>query len=111
LENWFVREGDFGNKGDTIGYISEVKSEYFDPDLLKRTSEQISAKSQSVESYDQKMIALANQYDALQEALNLKREQTLNKIQQARYQISMDSIDLIAYENNLEIASNQLTRI
>ncbi len=110
LENWFVQEGDFVEKGDTIVFISEVKSEYFDPNLLARTSEQIDAKSQSVDSYDQKIIALKNQYSALQESLNLKSEQTRNKIEQTRNKISIDSIDLVAYENNLDIAKNQLSR-
>jgi multidrug resistance efflux pump len=110
LENWFVKEGDFVEKGDTVVFISEVKSEYFDPDLLARTSEQIEAKSQSIESYNQKVSALQNQYTALQEALKLKKEQTLNKIKQTRNKISMDSIDLFAYELNFEIAKNQLSR-
>ena len=41
IEKWYVREGDFVNKGDTILFISEVKSEYFDPQLLNRTEQQI----------------------------------------------------------------------
>lgn len=110
LESWFVQEGNFVEKGDTIVYISEVKSEYFDPDLLERTSEQITAKSQSVESYDKKIKALQNQYAALGESMKLKREQTFNKIQQTRNKISIDSIDLVAYKNNLDIAKNQLSR-
>jgi len=65
LENWFVREGDFVNAGDTIVHLSEVKSEYFDPDLIARTSEQVDAKSQSITSYDAKVKALGNQYKAL----------------------------------------------
>lgn len=110
LENWFVQEGDFVEKGDTVVFISEVKSEYFDPDLLMRTAEQVEAKSQSIESYRQKVIALQNQYAALNESLKLKREQTFNKILQARNKISMDSIDLVAFKTNLEIAKNQLSR-
>ena len=54
LEDWFVKEGDFVAQGDTIVFISEVKSEYFDPDLLVRTSEQIDAKAQSIESLQSK---------------------------------------------------------
>lgn len=110
VEQWYVREGDFVNKGDTIVFISEVKSEYFDPELLTRTSEQLNAKAQSIESYDLKMAALQNQYDALKASLALKREQTINKIQQTRNKISMDSIDLVAYRTNLDIAANQLSR-
>ncbi len=110
LENWYVQEGDFVQKGDTIIFISEIKSEYFDPELLTRTSEQIDAKAQSIESYNQKAIALQNQFYALQEAFNLKQDQTLNKLVQARNKISMDSIDLVADKINLDISKNQLSR-
>lgn len=110
LEDWFVKEGDFVEKGDTIVFISEVKSEYFDPDLLARTAEQIDAKAQSVESYDQKIIALQKQYQALRETLKLKRQKTRNKMQQARNKIKIDSIDLVAYRTNLKIVENQLAR-
>ena len=34
IEKWFVKEGDFVKKGDTILEISEVKSDYFDPKLV-----------------------------------------------------------------------------
>ena len=110
LDAWYVQEGDYVEKGDTIVYISEIKSEYFDPELLDRTSEQIDAKAQSVESYDQKIIALQNQYTALERSLDLKREQTNNKIVQAFNKISIDSVDLEAFKINLGIAKNQLSR-
>lgn len=110
LETWYVREGDYVEAGDTIVYISEVKSEYFDPDLIARTSEQVQAKSQSIQSYDDKMAALRNQYTALQASLKLKIAQTENKMEQARNKIKMDSIDLVAYGTNLNIAENQLQR-
>ena len=110
LENWFVREGDFVNAGDTIVHLSEVKSEYFDPDLIARTSEQVDAKSQSITSYDAKVKALGNQYKALQQSLLLKMEQTRNKIEQGRNKIKVDSIDLVAFKLNLEIAENQVER-
>ena len=44
IEKWYVQEGDFVNKGDTILFISEIKDDYFDPNLLNRTDEQIKAK-------------------------------------------------------------------
>lgn len=110
LERWYVREGDFVEAGDTIVFLSEVKSEYFDPDLIARTSEQVQAKSQSIQSYDDKMTALQNQYAALQESLKLKIAQTNNKIEQTRNKIRIDSIDLVAYRTNLNIAENQLSR-
>lgn len=110
LEKWYVQEGDYVNKGDTIIFISEVKSEYFDPNLIARTSEQVDAKTQSVASYDQKITALKKQYDALLQSLDLKKEQTRNKIRQARNKISMDSMDMVAYMSNLQIADNQFSR-
>ena len=33
IDKWYVREGQFVKKGDTIMQISEVKSEYFDPNF------------------------------------------------------------------------------
>ncbi|MDB4285778.1 HlyD family secretion protein [bacterium] len=110
LEKWYVREGEFVNAGDTIVFISEVKSEYFDPELILRTTEQVDAKTQSIDSYGQKVKALQNQYVALQASLELKMEQTRNKVKQSRNKIKIDSIDLFAYRTNLKIAENQLTR-
>lgn len=111
LEQWFVREGDYVEAGDTIAFLSEVKSQYFDPELLERTSEQMNAKAQSVGAYDQKITALRRQYDAIQKSLFFKREQGLNKVKQARNKISIDSIDLEAYKANLAIAESQLERV
>lgn len=110
LEKWYVQEGDFVEQDDTIIYISEVNSEYFDPDILERTYEQVSAKSQSIEAYNQKIEALNNQFEALRDALSLKKLQIQNKIAQAHNKIKMDSIDLMALESNLEISQNQLSR-
>ncbi len=110
LEKWYVQEGDFVAAGDTIVFISEVKSEYFDNNLIARTSEQVDAKSQSVESYADKVKALQSQYAALQASRNFKLEQTQNKILQARNKINIDSTDLIALEANFQIAENQLSR-
>ena len=110
IEKWYVREGDFVEKGDTILFLSEIKSDYFDPNLIARTSEQVEAKSQSVVSYEQKAKALQNQYVALQEGLRLKRSQIENKIEQALNKIKIDSIDLIAFQTNFKVAENQLNR-
>lgn len=110
IDRWYVQEGDYVAQGDTIAYISEVKSDYFDPALLDRTNEQITAKSKSVNSYSQKVAALNNQYQALGRALELKKEQINIKIAQTLNKITIDSIDLEAYHSNLEIAKNQLSR-
>jgi multidrug resistance efflux pump len=111
LEKWFVQEGDFVNVGDTIVYMTEVKSEYLDTNLVERTSEQVNAKVQSLDAYDSKIAALDNQYDALENGLKFKLLQTKNKVTQGYNKIKMDSIDLAAVEYNYEITKNQLLRV
>lgn len=111
LVQWFVKEGDFVQAGDTIIFISEVKPDYFDPALVERTAEQVSAKSQSIRSYDDKVLSLERQYLALSEARQLKLAQTRNKIIQGRIKLESDSMDLVAHRIDLDIAEKQLIRI
>ena len=44
IEKWYVKEGDFVKKGDTILFISEIKEDYFDPNLVQNTQNQMMAK-------------------------------------------------------------------
>ena len=111
IEKWFVREGEFVRKGDTILYISEVKDEYFDPSLLENTQMQLTAKELSVTSYMEKVKALDGQIDAMIATRELKLEQAINKLEQARLKIMSDSIDLQAANINYEIAVEQLRRM
>ncbi|WP_299335079.1 HlyD family secretion protein [uncultured Psychroserpens sp.] len=108
IEKWYVREGDFVQKGDTILFISEVKNEYFDPNLVNRTGKQIKAKEASVVSYGSKVSALNNQIGALSKERTLKLEQAQNKLLQAKLKVQNDSIDLEAVKINLGIAERQI---
>lgn len=110
IENWFVQEGDFVAKGDTILFISEVKDDYFDPNLLSRTQEQLKAKEMSVDSYMEKVRALDKQIDALVQTAELKLEQTKNKYRQAELKVVADSMDYQAYKVNYDIAQTQFER-
>lgn len=110
IEKWFVREGDFVQKGDTILFISEVKNEYFDPNLVERTGQQIRAKEMSVISYQEKVKALNTQVGALTNERELKLEQARNKLLQARLKVQSDSIDLEAAKTNILIAQRQFDR-
>ena len=110
LEKWYVREGNYVKKGDTLIYITEVKNDYFDPNLISRTQEQVDAKSESITSYDDKVIALKAQLASIRESRMLKLEQVRNKIIQTKNKISIDSIDLNAYKIKYEIAVNQYKR-
>lgn len=110
IEQWFVREGDYVKKGDTILRISEIKNEYQDPLLAERTRQQRDAKSNAVGSYKSKVVALGNQLGALQRELDVKLQQTENKLKQARFKVQSDSIDLVAAKTNRVIAQKQFER-
>lgn len=110
IEQWYVREGDFVAKGDTIMQISEIKSEYFDPNLVERTGQQRDAKALSVGSYGEKLKALNRQIGALSNERGLKLEQAKNKLIQSRYKVQSDSIDLEAAITNKKIAKLQFDR-
>ena len=110
LESWYVSEGDFVDKGDTIVFISEVKSEYFDPNLLERTNEQVNANLESVESYEDKVRSIEQQQQAMLQNRDLKIETTKNKIIQLNREMQSDSIDLVAYEMMLDVANKQFDR-
>jgi multidrug efflux pump subunit AcrA (membrane-fusion protein) len=111
IEKWHVREGDFVKKGDTILFISEVKNEYFDPDLVNRTGQQIKAKEASVNSYGFKVNALNNQIGALSRERQLKLEQAENKLLQSKLKVQSDSNDLVAVIIDLSIAERQIGAI
>lgn len=111
IEQWYIDEGDFVSKGDTILRISEVSSDYFDPLLINRTSGQIDAKSSSALTYDEKITALRQQLDAQENERELRREQAINKIEQSRLKVRSDSIKLEAAKTQIEIARTQFERI
>ncbi|MDE3743010.1 HlyD family secretion protein [Maribacter polysaccharolyticus] len=111
IEKWYVQEGDYVKKGDTILFISEIKNEYFDPRLVERTGLQIKAKEGSVASYEGKVKSLDNQIAALVNERGLKLEQSRNKLLQAKLKVKSDSIDLEAARTNIEIAQRQYDRI
>ncbi|MCB7480259.1 HlyD family secretion protein [Christiangramia sediminis] len=110
IENWYVNEGDFVNKGDTILFISEIKNEYFDPQLAERTGDQVNSKKRSMDSYENKINSLSGQISALETERNLKLQQAQNKLKQSILKMRSDSIDLEAFKTNLEIAERQFNR-
>ena len=110
IENWYVREGDFVKKGDTILFISEIKEEYFDPNLIKNTKNQVDAKKQTVSSYKSKITTLDSQISAIENERVLKLEQARNKIKQAVFKVKSDSMDLVAVRTQVKIANTQFKR-
>lgn len=111
IEYWYVREGQYVERGDTLIFISEIKDDYFDPKLLDRSRQQIDAKSSSVRAYDSKVSALENQIQALQKTRQLKLEQAKNYLRQAQLKVTSDSIDFEAAKLNYDIAQRQFDRV
>lgn len=110
IEKWYVQEGQLVKQGDTILYLSEIKAEYFDNQLVNRTLQQVKSKEDALWSYDNKAGALNDQMAAMGEELKLKREQLKNKIQQGKLKIASDSIKLIQADVDYEIAVKQFDR-
>lgn len=110
VDKWYVKEGDYVKKGDTIVLLSEIKTDYLDPDLLTRTKEQIEAKRSSVDYYQSKISATASQVEALKNGLAAKINQLNNKIIQLQIKVQSDSMDMIAAINDWKIATLQYNR-
>jgi len=110
IEEWYIQEGDLVEAGDTILFIREIKDQYFDPQLLERTQEQITAKRQSLGFYQEKIDALGTQINAIEENRKLKLSQAKNYLRQAELKIQADSIDYEAAQINLKIAEKQFSR-
>ncbi|EMS31776.1 RND efflux membrane fusion protein [Mariniradius saccharolyticus AK6] len=110
IEKWYVAEGDYVQKGDTVLAISEIKDDYFDPLLLERTEQQVAAKTLSAKSYAEKVKALEIQIQALKENNVLRREQAENRLQMAVLQVTSDSIRLEQAKVNFKIGEEQLKR-
>jgi len=110
IEKWYVKEGDYVNKGDTILFISETKEDYLDPNLVKNTESQMKAKEMAQVSYGGKVTTLSAQIAAIQNEKNLKLQQAKNKIRQGILKVKSDSIDLIAVRTQVKIANTQFNR-
>lgn len=110
IEEWFVSEGQLVAAGDTLLRLSEVKDEYFNPDLLANVREQVETKESGAVSYMQKANALDNQIDALISSRNLKTQQQKTKLMQLKLKIVSDSIAYEAALANAMVADEQFKR-
>ena len=117
IVEWFVREGDYVEKGDTLVQLAEVKTEYLDPTLTDQVKKQIISKEQSAQAYQNKAVAAGEQVKALQEAARLKLASLDNKIEQQLLRISSDSAELAAervaqaaYTRQIEAAEEMLKK-
>lgn len=94
IEKWYVREGQLVQPGDTIVFISEIKADYLDPQLVPRTRQQVNAKEGAIMSYQEKVQALEDQITNMESQLTLKQQQLQRKVEQMKFKIAADSADL-----------------
>lgn len=111
INKWYVKEGDLVFKGDTLAYISDVKSDYFDPELLTRTKEQLIFKEESVRSYEGKLAVLNEQLIVVERQRKLKLEQARIKLKQTILKVQRDSLNHIAASLKYKTSKKQFTRI
>ena len=107
---WWVKEGDFVKKGDTIVQLADVKDDYLDPQLMQRTNEQVDAKQQKMVFYQQKISATESQIIAMENARELKLNSLNNKMDQIRRKMLSDSAEIISAEVDYQVAVQQLSR-
>lgn len=110
IEKWYVKEGDFVQKGDTILFISETKEEYLDPNLIENTKSQLKAKEMAQQSYGGKVSSLSAQIEAIENERVLKIQQAKNKVRQSILKVKSDSMDLVAVKTQIKIVTTQFNR-
>lgn len=110
IEKWYVQEGDYVEKGDTIMFLSEIKTEYFDPNLIARVKEQVDAKASGINAYEDKMKALDNQIHQLNDLQKYKVSMIDNKVKQSRLKVSTDSAAWKAAEADYSVSIQRLER-
>ncbi len=110
ISHWWVKEGDFVKKGDTLAKITEIKEDYLDPNLVPRTQEQLNAKKGYLEFYAQKVQANEAQIANLKSSKKIKLEQLTNKITQLNQKLVGEKAELDAAANEATLIKDQFER-
>ncbi|MFK7784479.1 MAG: HlyD family secretion protein [Crocinitomicaceae bacterium] len=111
IKKWYVQEGDFVQKGDTILQISEVKDAYFDENLLQRTEDQLKFKKESIEAYNDKIKTQDEQMGILRDQRDLKISQLRVKLQQAELYVQNNKIAFDAAKVQYQTAKDRVKRM
>ncbi len=107
---WWVKEGDFVKKGDTILQLSEIKEDYLDPNLVGRTKQQVEAKKGTIGFYENKITTAGSQIEALNKSRKLKIEQLSNKLKQLGNKLAAEKSEIYAVTNECDLAKDQYER-
>ncbi len=93
IEQWFVSEGQYVKKGDSIARISEIKDDYLNPNVLPLTTQQQQAKESAIAEKLNKAAALETQIVQQEAQRDFKLQQTRNKVEQYRAEIRQASLE------------------
>ncbi len=107
---WNVKNGDYVKKGDTLLQLSEVKDDYLDPLLVKRTEQQVDAKKGLQKYYAAKVGSTNGQMQALNSGRELKLSQLKVKISQLNNKMTGEEAELSAANNELRMTADQYER-
>jgi hypothetical protein len=110
IVKWYVKEGDYVKAGDTILKLTEIKSDYLDPNLVSRTQQQVDAKKGTVDFYKSKIKTTEKQIVAIENAGKLKIEQLKNKLGQLNNKLLAEKAEFEAINNESNIAKDQFER-
>ncbi len=110
IVKWFIKEGDYVKRGDTLLQLADVKDDYLDPNLVERTREQLVAKRDKADFYGEKVLVTDDQISAMESSRDLKINSMQNKLQQLRRKIQSDSADYEAAKIDFGIATVQYGR-
>lgn len=111
IKQWYVQEGDFVQKGDTILQISEVKADYFDSLLVQRTEDQLKFKKEAIEAYGDKIRTQEERLQILKNQRDLKISQSKVKLQQAELKVQNNKIAYDAAKLQYSTAKDRYERM
>ena len=110
ITKWYVREGELVDVGDTILFLSEINTEYFDPLLIDRVKEQVNAKASAITAYEDKLMALDQQIQSLNNLERLTIQAVDNEVIQAKLKVTTDSAAWMAAQLELKTLEQRLER-
>jgi multidrug efflux pump subunit AcrA (membrane-fusion protein) len=110
ITQWYVKNGDYVKKGDTLLQLSEIKEDYMDPMLIPRTEQQVEAKKGQRDYYEAKVNTTESQLKAINVSRTLKLEQLKLKLGQLNNKLTAEEAELEAAKNELQLSEDQYQR-
>ena len=110
ITKWYVKNGDFVQKGDTILLLAEIKEDYMDPKLVERAEQQVKAKRGVRGFYEAKIGSTNAQLQSLAKSRDLKIQQLTVKLGQLNNKLLTEEGELKAISNELMLYEDQYQR-